>query len=309
MGREEAPMSADIRERMDQLRALSLLRHLPEAKLAELAGVLAVQVVPAGDLVFEEGSPGDTMFLLAQGRVRIEKRSEAGGFAELAILSPGDVLGEMALIEKLPRSARAVAHTDTTLFVLGWPDLKRWLASDPMMAVGFFVELLRVLSHRLRRSTQSVVLLHDVGELAAQHFHDEADFLAAVLPRMIPHLEGDWSAAAYVYNEFNDEVTRVATIGPRGTNLPETCPIGAPSSRWLDPAAFCVALTGRADTAAGFLVARNEVAMSPSERAEAEVALAAVGSLVASVLQNMKHDTEDRQRTRLQHQQAHDSPL
>jgi len=302
-------MNADTRERVGQLQTLSLLRHLPEAKLEELARVLAVQVVPAGDLIFEEGSPGDTMFLLAEGRVRIEKRVEAGGFAGLAVLSPGDVLGEMALIERLPRSARAVAHTDSTLFVLGRPDLKRWLASDAMMAVEFFVELLRVLSHRLRRSSQSVVLLHDVGDLAAQHFHDEAGFLAAVLHRMIPHLDGDWSAAAYVYNEFNDEVGRVATVGPRGASLPETLPIGAASSRWLDAAAFCVALAGRADTPAGFLVARNEDVMSPPERAEAEVALAAVGQLVASVLQNIGHDTEERLRARLRHQQAHDSPL
>lgn len=299
-------MNADIRERIAQLRTLSLLRHLTDAKIEELAGVLAVQVVPAGGLVFEEGTPGDTMFLLAQGRVRIEKRIEAGGFAELAILAPGDVLGEMALIERLPRSARAVAHTDTTLFVLGAQDLKRWLQSDPMLATGFFVELLRVLSYRLRRSSQSVVLLHDVGDLVSQRFEDETSFLAAVLHRMSPHLDGDWSAAAYVYNEFNNEVARVATVGPRGPRLPETLPIGSCSSRWLDDAAFCVALAGKADIPAGFFVARNELAMTPLERTEAEVALAAVGHLVASALQNIKHDTEDRLRTRLQYQQADD---
>ncbi len=302
-------MNEDARERIDRLRTLAVLRHLPDAKLEELARVLAVQAVPAGDLVFEDGSPGDSMFLLAQGQVRIEKRIEAGGFAELALLSPGDVFGEMALIERVPRSARAVAHTDTTLLVLARPDLERWLASEPMMAVGLFAELLRVLSHRLRRSSQSVVLLHDVGHLTAQRFEDEAGFLGAVLHRMIPHLDGDWSAAAYVYNEWNDEVARVATIGPRGESLPGTLPMGAASSRWLDAASFCVALAGKADTPIGFLVARNELAMSSPEMAEAEVALAAVGHLVASALQNIKHDVEERLRARLQHQQAHDSPL
>ncbi len=303
-------MNADAREQqIGQLRTLPLLRHLPEAKIAELARILAVQAVPAGALVFEEGSPGDTMFLLAEGQVRIEKRVEAGGFAELALQSPGDVFGEMALIERLPRSARAVAHTDATLFVLGRQELERWLASDPMMAVGFFVELLRVLSHRLRRSSRSVVLLHDVGDLAAQRFEDEAGFLEAILHRMIPHLDGDWSAAAYVYNEFNDEVARVGTVGPRGESLPATLSIVETASRWLDPASFCVALAGKADTPVGFLVARNELAMSLAERAEAEVALATVGHLVASALQNIKHDTEERLRARLDRQQAHDASL
>ncbi|HUG37606.1 MAG TPA: hypothetical protein VML54_11680 [Candidatus Limnocylindrales bacterium] len=111
-----------------------------------------------------------------------------------------------------------------------------------------------------------------------------------------------------MYNEFNDEVVRVATMGPRGASLPETLPIEAGSCSGLDAAVFCVALAGKADTPGRFL-ARNELAMSSAEKSEAEVALAAVGQLVASALQNIKHDTEERMRTRLQHQQAHDSPL
>ena len=302
-------MNASTREGIDRLRSLAVLRHLPEAKLEELTRVLAVRAVPAGGLVFEDGSVGDTMFLLAEGQVRIEKRVEAGGFAELALLSPGDVFGEMALIESVPRSARAVAHTDTTLFVLGRQDLDRWLASEPLMAVGFFVELLRVLSHRLRRSSQELVLLYDLSHLAVQRFDDEAAFLVAVLHRMIPHLDGDWSAAAYLYNEFNDEVSRVGTEGRRGESLPRTLPIGEAASRWLDAASFCVALTGKADTPLGFLVARNELAMSPVERTEVEVALTTAAHLVASALQNIKHGTEERLRARLQRERTYGSSL
>lgn len=301
-------MDADTRERIDRLRSLAVLRHLPEAKLEELARVLAVRTVPAGGLVFEEGTAGDTMFLLALGRVRIEKRVEAGSFAELALLSPGDVFGEMALIESVPRSARAVAHTDVTLFVLGSQDLDRWLGSEPLMAVGFFVELLRVLSHRLRRSSSQLVLLYDLSHLAVQRFEDDAGFIRAALHRMIPHLDGDWSAAAYLYNEFNDEVSRVGAEGPRGEHLPRTLPIGEAASRWLDAASFCVALTGKADTPLGFLVARNELEMSPLEKAEVEVALTSAGHLVASALQNIRHDTEERLRARLQHQRTYGSP-
>jgi CRP-like cAMP-binding protein len=302
-------MNADTRERVGQLRTLPLFRHLPEARLEELARILAVQVVPAGGVVFEEDTPGDTMFLLAHGRVRIEKRVAAGDFAELAVLTPGDVFGEMALIERLPRSARAVADTDITLFVLAGPALKQWLASDALTAVDFFVEMLRVLSHRLRRSTESVVLLHDVGDLTSQRFLDEATFLAAVIQRLIRHLDGEWSAAAYLYNEFNDDVARVATAGPRGASLPETLAIDAGSCSSLDTAAFYVALAGKADTPSGFLLAKNELAMSTAEKSEAEVALAAVGHLVSSALQNIKQDIEERLRLRLHHQQAHDSPL
>jgi CRP/FNR family cyclic AMP-dependent transcriptional regulator len=302
-------MDADTRERIDRLRSLALFRHLPEAKLEELTRVLAVQAAPGGDLVFEDASAGETMFLVAEGQVRIEKRVEAGGFAELALLSPGDVFGEMALIDNVPRSARAVAHTDATLFVLGRQDLRQWLASDPLMAVGFFVELLRVLSHRLRRTSQGLILLYDLSHLTVQRFEDEARFLGAVLHRMIPHLDGEWSGAAYLYNEFNDEVSRVGTEGRRGESLPQTLPIEEAASRWLDAASFCVALSGKAGTPLGFLVARNELAMSAVEKAEVEVALTTAAHLVASALQNIKHDTEERLRARLQRERTYGSSL
>jgi CRP/FNR family transcriptional regulator, cyclic AMP receptor protein len=296
------------RERVAQLRALPLFRHLPDARLEELARVLVVRVVPAGELIFEEGTPGDTMFLLAAGRVRIETRVEAAGVAELAVLSPGDVFGEMALIERLPRSARAVAHTNTTLFVLGGPALEQWLAADARMAMGFVVELLRVLSQRLRRSSRSVTLLYDVGDLATRRYDDEASFLIAALHRLVLHLEGEWSAAVYLYNEFNDEVARAAAVGPQASSFAETLPLGVGACSALDTAAFCVALAGKGDAPAGFLLARNELAMAAAEKSEAEVALTAVGHLVASALQNIQQQTDARQRERLE-AQGHDVPL
>ena len=295
-------MTDDTPERVIQLRSLPLFRHLPDARLEELARILGVQAVPAGDLIFEEGSPGDAMFLVGAGRVRIEKRVEAGGFAELAVLSPGDVFGEMALIEHLPRSARAVAHTDATLFVLGGSALGEWLA------VGVVVELLRVLSQRLRRSSRSVALLYDVGDLASRRYDDEVSFLTAVLHRMVPHLEGEWSAAAYLYNEFNDEVAQVAAVGPQASSFVGTLPLEVGSCSALDTAAFCVALAGKGDAPAGFLVARNERPMTTTEKSEAEVALTAVGHLVASALQNIQQQIDERLRARLA-QQTRDAQL
>lgn len=297
----------DIRARIDQVKSLALFRHFPEAKLEELARVLSVRTLAAGVMVFEEGSLGDALFLLADGRVRIEKRADAGGVAELALLSPGDVFGEMALIESAPRSARAVAHTDVALLVLGREDLDRWLGAEPQMAVGFFVELLRVLSHRLRRSSNDLVLLFDLSRLTLQRFDDEVGFLHAVVQSVVPHLEGQWSAAGFLYNEFNDEVTRVATEGPRGESLPETLPLSETANRWLDATSFCVALGGKTAAPLGFLVARNEADMSPREKGEVEVALTAAGHLVASALQNIRHDAEERLRARLQQRQAFDS--
>jgi hypothetical protein len=110
-----------------------------------------------------------------------------------------------------------------------------------------------------------------------------------------------------VLNQFNDEVTRVGTEGPRPETLPDTLPIGDAVSRWLDPASFCVTLPGAAGTPLGFVLARNEVPIGPREQGEFEIALTATARLVASAIQNIRHDTENRLRARLQHQQTYGS--
>ena len=290
---------------IDRLRRFAAFRHLTDAKLAELAGVLSTQSVPAGQIIAEEGSSGDTMFFIADGEVRIEKRVETGGAKELALLVPGDSFGEIALIEKSSRSARAVAQTDCLLFVLGRDGLDRWLRSDPLTIVGFFVELLRVASHRVRILSEEIVLLYDLGHLTADRFEDAAVFLRAVLHRLIAHMDGEWSGAAYLYDEFSQTVSRVGTEGPRGDALPETHSTGASESHWLDDTSFCLVLSAKDGAPLGFLIARNAKAMTARERREFGLALTAAAHLLASGLQNIRHDIEERLRARLEAQRWH----
>src|SRR5262245_31413243 len=95
----EGRQAMQIPDKIGQLKSLALLQHLSEGKLAELAPFLDVRSIAADTILFEEGSAGDTMFFLAAGQIRIEKKVAAGGFKELALLSPGDFFGEMAVIE------------------------------------------------------------------------------------------------------------------------------------------------------------------------------------------------------------------
>ena len=295
------------REIVERLRSVPAFRHLSAPQLEAVRSVLSVLAVPAGTVLAEEDSAGDTMFFIIQGDVRIEKRVDTGGAKLLALLSPGDSFGEMALIEGGPRAARAVAHTDATLFVLGKDGLDRWLRSDPPTTVGFFVELLRVATHRLRLTLEEIVLLYDLGHLTAERFEDESVFLQAVLHRMIPHLDGKWSGAAYLYNEFTHEVSRVGTEGARGDTLPETLPLAGAENRWLDDASFCLTLSGTGPAPLGFVVARNETPMTPRERQAFGLTLSAAGHVLVSALQNIKHDIEERLRARLDAQRAHGS--
>ena len=295
---------------IDALRSLKLFRHLPDARIAALAEALTVRTVSAGTVLFEEGSPGDALYVLSEGEILIDKRLEAGGTAEIARLHSGDILGEMALIERQPHSARAVADTDAVLLVLGAEDLIRWLRSDAQTAATFFLEVMRLMSRRLHQSTNRVVLLYELGHLTVQRFADEGEFVRAALERIAPRLEGEWSAAAYLHGEFTGDVSQVGVVGTRGGDLPETVAIDETDaqSRWLDAATLCVTLPGKAEAPLGFLVVRSESPITPTEQGQVEVALTAAGELIASALLNIRHDAEERLRARLQ-RQADDSTL
>jgi CRP/FNR family transcriptional regulator, cyclic AMP receptor protein len=292
----------ETQEKIERLQSLGLFASLTEAKLEDLTRFMAVERVPAGTVVLEEGSTGDTMYLVAEGVVRIEKRVEAGGFKELALLSAGDLFGEMALIEETVRSARAVTVADATFFVLARRDLHGWLQSEPLMALGFVVELLRGLSHRLRRTSADLVLLYDVSHLVVRQFGDETQLLQEAVHCILRHLGEEGCGAAYLYNEYNDEVSRVAIAGTGAEALPETLPLRGSANRWMDAATFCVALPGKGETPLGFLLARSARALSPREKGELEVALRAAADLLSPAILNIRHEAEERLRARLEHQ-------
>jgi CRP-like cAMP-binding protein len=297
------------REKIDRLRSLALFEHLSEASAKELAQFLHVERAPAGSIVIEEGSVGDTLYVLAEGQVRIEKVVEAGEFKELALLAAGDFFGEMALIEETRRSARARALVDTTLVTLRRGDLERWLQADPLMATGFFVELLRVLSHRLRRTSEDLVLLHELSHLAVENDGNETVLLEAALARLLPHLGEGWCGAAYLSRAYADEITRVAMLGDGGEDLPETLSVAEPASPLRNPDTLCLVLPGRGASPLGFLVVRSPSALSPRERTETEVALRAVAHLLSSAVWNLRHQEEERLRARLEQQQIYAEPF
>jgi CRP-like cAMP-binding protein len=256
-------------------------------------------------VIFDDGAPGVEMFLLVAGTVRIERDVEAGGTKRLAALAPGEVFGEMALIGQAPRSARAVAETDVELFALDRPGLEAWVRADALPAVTFFVELVRIVSQRLRRASDELVVLHDLSHLALGRFEDEAALLRAALARLIGHLGEQWSGAAYVRELFTDVVVRVALEGATRSTLPESIPAADQAVvgvRWLDASDVCVPLPGTAGPPLGFLVLRTTGALSVFEQSQLTVSLTAAAQLLASAVQNLRHDVEERLRWRLEQQ-------
>jgi CRP-like cAMP-binding protein len=216
-------------DRVALLKSLELFDQFSEERLRALAGHLEPLSFDDGARVFEEGTEGDGLYFIASGRVRVAKRLGGGGEKDLASLGPGDCLGEMALLDAVKRSASAYAAGPAELLRLRRDDLKGWLQADPALAMEFFAELVQVQSRRLRRTSSEVALLYDLSSLLLEAHADGKALLGKALDRLLPHLEGEWSADAKVYNAFNEELDPAATRPCRAPRPPS--PPGRTSAR------------------------------------------------------------------------------
>ncbi|PIE05518.1 MAG: cAMP-binding protein, partial [Sorangium cellulosum] len=100
----------ETESRRDQLARTEIFAGLTEDGLRLLANIAWKETFPPGTNIFEQGSPGDRLYLILEGRVRIGRSVSGMGEEALAMLEPGAVFGEMALFDEAPRSADAHAH-------------------------------------------------------------------------------------------------------------------------------------------------------------------------------------------------------
>jgi len=112
-----------------------------------------------GEEIFREGDPGDVMYVVLEGKVRISKQISGVGEEALGILERGDYFGEMALIDRLPRSADAKAHDGQGAVVLSIPKdvVDNLLDIRKVSAVGLLKLLCRLISKRLREADDKLV--------------------------------------------------------------------------------------------------------------------------------------------------------
>jgi CRP-like cAMP-binding protein len=140
------------------LARVPLFSGLSDDDLTTLAGILRRRRYTRGDTIFHEGDPGNSLFIIEGGEVRIGLSSLEGREITLALLKAGDFFGELTLLDGEPRSADAVAKETTQALVLQRDDFVRFLQARPRAAVN----LLAVMSKRLRHTDQ---MLQDVAFL------------------------------------------------------------------------------------------------------------------------------------------------
>jgi CRP/FNR family cyclic AMP-dependent transcriptional regulator len=171
--------------KLDDLRSVPLFRGLDDEAARELRHLLTVRNVAAGTPLFHRGDPGETMFLIEMGLVRISVKDADGHDAILAELGSGEFFGEMAIVDGQSRSADATVMKDSKLAVLAAEDFRSLVRKKPHIAL----EMLTALTYRLRR-TDSLLrhrISRNVNEIEAAHLT-----LADRAADLIAEFGGSW---------------------------------------------------------------------------------------------------------------------
>ena len=161
------PMGSPV---LDSLAAIPFFDGMEPPALERLAASMRSRRFRRGEVIFHIGDPGDALFVIVSGEIKIWLPSETGEEAILATLRPGDVFGELALLDGAPRSASATAIMATEAVVLPRDRFRELIATE----AGVRDALLASIAGELRRLTRHVEELHflDItGRLAARLVH------------------------------------------------------------------------------------------------------------------------------------------
>jgi CRP/FNR family transcriptional regulator, cyclic AMP receptor protein len=131
---------------MPGLEQSKLFHSLNEAEMRLLRKVAVEKTVAAEEVIFKEGDPGDGLYVVKEGLVVIYAVIGQGQKQPFAKIGPGDFFGEMAVLDKEPRSATVMAEQPSTLFFISRDDLHQMLEASPRLAVA----LVREFSLRMR---------------------------------------------------------------------------------------------------------------------------------------------------------------
>ena len=133
----------------DTLAHVDLFAGLDRKELRVLGNSCHERKFAAGSMLMQQGDTGAVLFVITQGKVKITQAVHHDRAEEdLGTAGAGDVLGEMALLDDLPRSATVTAVDDVTVLILPIWDFRTILHSQPDISV----KLLATLSHRLRKA-------------------------------------------------------------------------------------------------------------------------------------------------------------
>ena len=161
-------MSAPLFAALDVEAAAALKAPMEERRLLK------------GDVLFSEGDPGDRLYVVTEGKIKLGHSSSDGRETLLAVMGEGEMFGELSLFDPGPRTATATALTDVTVLGLGHAALRPWLTGRPEVAES----LLQALAQRLRRTNEALsdLVFSDVPGRVAKALLDLGESFGQSMP-------------------------------------------------------------------------------------------------------------------------------
>ena len=132
------------------VRQSELFAQLSDTDLGVLAACFQVRRHTEGEIVFRQGEPGDTMMIIASGRLVATTTKHDGASASLNEMGPGEVLGEMAFLDPAPRSATVTAATEAVTYELSHDAMDVLRKRAPKAASTILSAGIRDVTKRLR---------------------------------------------------------------------------------------------------------------------------------------------------------------
>jgi CRP-like cAMP-binding protein len=159
-------------EKMLFLKEVSFFQSMTVEQLKVLAAVCEEQTFEEEQVIFEEGDPGDALYVIVQGKVAIERESERkGSVARLSTLDERAYFGEMTLFNGSPRSTRALALKHCLLLRLRREPVMALIRQYPDLSLN----LINVLSDRLREANEQIVQLTKSKPRELHKLYDKLD--------------------------------------------------------------------------------------------------------------------------------------
>lgn len=154
------------------LKQIPLLAGLSDAELARVESAATTKTFPKGTVIINEGDSGSSMFLLLHGRVKVFVSDGHGKEFVLAVLGPGECVGELALLDDEPRTASVETEEATSFLVVQKVDFLELLSDSPQIQFKLLMNLVA----RSRQLTESVknLALKDVYSRVRLLFEDLA---------------------------------------------------------------------------------------------------------------------------------------
>lgn len=142
-----------MKSNLDYLRVVPLFSDLKDQSLVHLANQCARKTLAKEEILFLEGESGDALYIVIRGKLRIERISEEGLAQTLGVRGPGEVVGEMAILENIPRTAQVTAATEARLLTLQRSGFENLILTEPQAALA----IMKSLSRRLRESANMLL--------------------------------------------------------------------------------------------------------------------------------------------------------